>query len=67
MEILTSKAYLRSGPTEHQSAAIDRGETEASGVKQMSLESVVQSEESQKEKKQIWYIKAYIWSLEKRY
>ena len=61
MEILTSKAYLRSGPTEHQSAAIDRGETEASGVKQMSLESVVQSEESQKEKKQISYINTYVY------
>ena len=61
MEILTSKACLQSGLAEHQSAAIDRGETESSGVKQMKLESVIQSEESQKEKKQISYIYAYVY------
>lgn len=50
MEILTGKACLQSGLAEHQPAAIDRGETESSGVKQMDLESVIQSEESQKNK-----------------
>ena len=59
MEILTGKACLQSGLAEHQPAAIDRGETESSGVKQTDLESVIQSEESQKEKKQISYIYAY--------
>ena len=33
----------------------------------MNLESVIQSEVSQKEKKQISYINAYIWNLEKWY
>ena len=33
----------------------------------MDLESVIQSEVSQKEKKQISYINVYMWNLEKWY
>ena len=33
----------------------------------MDLESVIQSEVSQKDKKQISYVNAYVWNLEKWY
>ena len=46
-------------------SATKRNAFESVLVRWRNLEPVKQSEESQKEKKQIWYIKAYIWSLEK--
>ena len=46
---------------------IKRNEIELFVVRWMDLESVIQSEVSQKEKKQIWYANTYIRNLKKRY
>ena len=45
-------------------SAIKRNETELFVVRWMDLETVIQSEESQKEK-QILYANTYIWNLKK--
>ena len=50
---------------EHYSA-IKRNEIELFLVRWMDLESVLQSEVSQKEKKQIPYANTYIWNLKKK-
>ena len=46
-------------------SAIKRNGFEAVEVRWVSLEPVIQSEVSQKEKNKIWYINAYIWNIEK--
>ena len=46
--------------------AIKRNEMEVFVVRWMTLESVIQSEVSQKEKKQIPYANTYIWNLRKQ-
>ena len=46
-------------------SAIKRNAFESVLVRWMNLESIIQSKVSQKEKKQILYINAYIWNLEK--
>ena len=46
-------------------SAIKRNEIESFVVMWMDLESVIQSEVSQKEKKRVPYINVYIWNLEK--
>ena len=48
-------------------SAIKRNKTELFVVRWMDLESVIRSEVSQKEKKQILYANAYIWNLKKQY
>ena len=48
-------------------SAIKRNEIGSFVETWMDLETVIQSEVSQKEKKQISYINAYIWNLEKWY
>ena len=48
-------------------SAIKRNETGSFVEMWMDLESVIQSEVSQKEKKQIPYINPYMWNLEKWY
>ena len=48
-------------------SAIKRNEIELFVVRWMDLESVIQSEASQKEKKQIPYANAHIWNLKKWY
>ena len=48
-------------------SAIKRNEIELFVVRWMDLESVIQSEVSQKEEKQTSYINAYMWNLEKWY
>ena len=48
-------------------STIKRNETELFVVRWMDLESVIQSEVSQKEKKQIPYASTHIWNLKKRY
>ena len=47
-------------------SAIKRNEMEVFVVKWMELESVIQSEVSQKEKKQIQYANIYIWIIKKK-
>ena len=47
-------------------SAIKRNETELFVVSWMDLESVIQSEGSQKEKKQIPYTNTYTWNLKKK-
>ena len=47
-------------------SAIKRNEIGSFVETWMDLETVIQSEVSQKEKK-IWYINAYMWNLEKWY
>ena len=47
-------------------SAIKRNEIELSVVRWMDLESVIQSEVSQKEKNKILYANAYIWNLKKK-
>ena len=44
-----------------------RNETEVIVVRWMDPESVIQSEVSQKEKKQIPYANTYIWNLKKKW
>ena len=46
-------------------SAIRRNKIDLFVVKWMDLESVIQSEVSQKEKKQILYANTYIWNLKK--
>ena len=46
-------------------SAIKRSKIESVLVRWVNLDSVIQSEVSQKEKKQIAYINVYIWTLEK--
>ena len=46
--------------------ALKRNETELFVVRWMVLESVIQSEVSQKEEKQIPYANTYIWNLKKK-
>ena len=48
-------------------SAIKRNKFESVLVRWMNLKPVKRSEVSQKEKKQISYINAYIWNLEKWY
>ena len=48
-------------------SAIKRNETGSFVETWMDLESVILSEVSQKEKKQILYINTYMWNLEKWY
>ena len=48
-------------------SAIKRNEIGSFVETWTDLETVIQSEVSQKEKKQISYINAYIWNLEKWY
>ena len=52
--------------TEYYSA-IKSNETESLVVMWMDLECVIQSEVSQKEKKQVLYINTYMWNVEKWY
>ena len=47
-------------------SAIKRNETELFVVSWMDLESVIQSEGSQKEKKQIPYTNTYTWNLKNK-
>ena len=47
-------------------SAIKRNEIESFVETWMDLEAVIQSEVSQKEKKQIPYANAYIWNLKKK-
>ena len=47
-------------------SAIKRNETELFAERWMDLESVIQSEVSQKDKKQILYADTYIWNLKKK-
>ena len=47
-------------------SAIKRNKIELFAVRWMDLEAVIQSEVSQKEKKQIPYANAYIWNLKKK-
>ena len=47
-------------------SAIKRNEMELFAVRWMDLESVKQSEVSQKEKKQIQYANTYIWNLREK-
>ena len=47
-------------------SAIKRNKIELFVVRQMDLETVIQSELSQKEKKQIPYANTYIWNLKKK-
>ena len=47
-------------------SAIKRNKTELFVVRWMDLESVIQSEVSQKEKKQIPYASTHIWNLKKK-
>ena len=48
-------------------SAIKRNETGLFVVRWMDLETVIQSEVSQKEKKQIPYVNTYIWNLKKKW
>ena len=48
-------------------SVIKRNKTGSFGEMWMDLESVIQSELSQKEKTQISYINSYMWNLEKWY
>ena len=47
-------------------SAVKRNKIELFAVRWMDLEAVIQSEVSQKEKKQIPYANAYIWNLKKK-
>ena len=48
-------------------SAIKRNKIELFVTRWVDLESVIRSEVSQKEKKQILYANAYIWNLKKQY
>ena len=48
-------------------SAIKRSGFESVLMRWMNLEPVMQSEETQKEKKQMLYINTYIWNLRKQY
>ena len=61
-----TRAHTHTYTVEHYSA-IKRNGFESVLVRWMNLKPVKQSEVSQKEKKQISYINAYIWNLEKWY
>ena len=47
-------------------SAIKKNVSESVLMRWMKLEPIIQSEVSQKEKKPIQYINAYIWNLERR-
>ena len=47
-------------------SAIKKNNFESVLVRWMNLEPIIQSKVSQKEKKQMRYINAYIWNLEKK-